>query len=67
MPTNTFNTDMVLGFFDADGGIEAKVSIGTTKPVSFHVNVILSPAQQSCAGLRSKIATKKIGQSSKCV
>ena len=52
MPTNTFNTDMVLGFFDADGGIEAKVSIGTIKPVSFHVNVILSPAQQSCAGLR---------------
>lgn len=38
---------MVLGFIDADGGIEAKVSFGTIKPVSFHVNVILCQKDRS--------------------
>lgn len=36
------NIDMVQGFFDADGSFEAKVYLGTQKPISFHVNIIFS-------------------------
>jgi hypothetical protein len=40
MTINIFNSDIILGFFDADGSFEAKVFLGVWKPVSFHVNII---------------------------
>jgi hypothetical protein len=42
--TNSYhlNSETIQGFFDADGSFEAKVYLGTEKPISFHVNVIFS-------------------------
>lgn len=34
--------EQVRGFLDADGSFEAKVYLGTQKPISFHVNIIFS-------------------------
>lgn len=40
--TITFSFETIQGFFDADGSYEAKVRVGTQKPISFHVNIIFS-------------------------
>lgn len=35
-----FFLNVICGIFDSDGSYEAKLSFGTEKPVSFHVNII---------------------------
>lgn len=37
-----FSLDTIKGLFDADGSYEAKVYVGTQKPISFHVNIIFT-------------------------
>lgn len=64
-----FSLIQVLGFFDADGSFEAKVYLGTQKPISFHVNFIFSQknANMLHAVIASTNATNSKGQSTKKV
>jgi hypothetical protein len=36
----SFFLNVIRGIFDSDGSFEAKIYLGTDKPVSFHVNII---------------------------
>jgi hypothetical protein len=66
---NKFPFNQITGFFDADGSFEAKVYIGTQKPISFHVNIIFS--QKSRDALQDVInsleATNSKGPSPKSI
>lgn len=42
-----FFLNIIRGIFDSDGSFEAKMYLGTDKPVSFHVNIIFPQKDSS--------------------
>lgn len=44
---DSFFLNLIRGIFDSDGSFEAKIYLGTDKPVSFHLNIIFPQKDRS--------------------